>query len=87
MPTKTKESKWSRNCLECNVILYYSSEGNLKVAEKNNRLCKSCSQCGNKNHRYGKKHTEEWKKWASENRKGEKMVGMVKLQMMKHGKL
>ena len=38
----TKESKWSRNCPECNVILYYSCGRYVDRAENNNSVCRNC---------------------------------------------
>lgn len=51
-----------RKCPECNKNLYYSHYSNFSIAQKNNTLCRSCSQSkrvGEKNAFFGKKHSPE----------------------------
>ena len=38
----TKESKWSRNCPECDAILYYSCGRYVDRANNNNSVCRNC---------------------------------------------
>lgn len=40
---KTTYSEFKRNCPKCKSILYYSNISNLQFAEKNKRVCLSCS--------------------------------------------
>lgn len=43
---------------------------NYPITKKNIYLCHTCRQLGEKNHRYGKKHKDEWKKQKSIQTKG-----------------
>ena len=54
-----KPEKYYRNCPECNKLLTYQSKSSLNLSEKDKCLCKSCSQTGEKNGFYNKKHSQK----------------------------
>lgn len=62
---KPKKTEWSRNCPECNNILYYGYKHTWKNAKEKNSVCNSCKQLGSKNPFYGKTHTKEHKEYLS----------------------
>jgi len=66
-------SKWTKNCPLCNELQKYTTEKILKVAIKNNRICKKCNPgfvgAGSKNGMYGKNHSDDTKKKIAENTK------------------
>jgi len=49
-----KLTEHQRNCPECGMRLYYASLKGLKVATKLNRICKVCSNTGERNPHFGK---------------------------------
>ena len=55
-----------KNCPICGKEQKYSRIDLLRNALKNNTPCNSCKQIGEKNHFYGKKHTDESKKSISQ---------------------
>lgn len=56
-----KENKFIRNCPVCKKPIQYAIKYSMDQADKNRRLCKSCSKKGDKNSFFNKKHTEESK--------------------------
>lgn len=61
----SKKTKWGRNCPKCKRKLYYTSKQTLTNANKRESICSSCSNKGENNPFYGKKHTDEHKKYMS----------------------
>jgi transcription elongation factor Elf1 len=56
-----------RNCPKCNKEISYTTEGNLKRASRENKICKSCSvKLRNDNPEYLKKISDGRKKYWSE---------------------
>jgi len=47
-------TKFFKSCPTCGNIQYYATEKGLKVATQKNRICKICSNIGEKNPNYGK---------------------------------
>lgn len=47
--------KFTRKCTECGKDLYYATLKGKKSADKLNKICKRCSNTGNKNPNFGKK--------------------------------
>jgi hypothetical protein len=45
---KFNKTQYKRNCPKCNKILYYIREKSKIIAEKINKMCRSCSQIGHK---------------------------------------
>jgi len=64
---------WTRRCPKCDKILEYSDSRAFNRANKENRICLSCSRVGNKN-RIGIRHTEKIKNQISKSLTG-KMSG------------
>lgn len=58
-----------RICLECNHEILYKSKQGFEKANQKNTLCKACNVKGDRNPFYGKHHTNEYKDYASQNRK------------------
>lgn len=58
---------YTRNCPKCNKEISYSKKGNLNRAEKNKKICKSCSvKLRNDNPEYLNKLSESRKKYLSQ---------------------
>jgi len=58
---------YTRNCPSCNKELNYSYKGNLKKAERDNKICRSCSmKLRNDNPEYLKKISDGRKKYFKE---------------------
>ena len=51
IPTMTKISKdtnYKRNCPNCTDVLYYNNTSSLNLAERKNKVCRSCAKLGTK---------------------------------------
>lgn len=59
MKTVSKNTKYKRNCPKCAKILYYNNTSSLNLAERENKVCRSCVKIGTKTK---KNHPEKIKK-------------------------
>lgn len=61
----TTEKRWTRECPKCKKEVSHKSRVSRDNSRRDNRLCHSCSNVGENNPFYGKKHSEEHRQYIS----------------------
>jgi len=89
-------NRWQADCLEYNYIVQYNSQeygynirpgGRTSFMSQQTRHKMSKAALGSKNHRYGTKHTDEWKKHMSQLLMGQKFSEEALINMSKAAKI